>query len=86
MFFPSQISITAIPQAKWNTQYIQPELLCRMYNNSCISANYQVPSDAIQLIAFSRRTQDKVVATVLMIKDNVHFLIMPNSFDLSVVA
>ena len=55
-----QISITVIPLAKWNIQYIQPAFHCRMYNKSCVSTSYDIPPDAIQLAAFSRRIQDKV--------------------------
>ena len=31
-----------------------------MYNKSCLSTTYDIPPDAIQLAAFSRRIQDKV--------------------------
>lgn len=57
----AMISITVIPLAKWNIQYIQPTFQCRMYNKSCVSTTYDIPPDAIQLAAFSRRIQDKMI-------------------------
>ena len=69
MFF-FQISITAIPLAKWNIQYIKPTFQCRMYNKSCVSTTYDIPPDAIQLASFSRRIQDKVLLqTTIKIKN-----------------
>ncbi|KAJ7326565.1 Laminin subunit [Desmophyllum pertusum] len=58
----NESSITVIPQAKWNAQYVQPQLLCRIFNESCISSTYQIPADAIQLVAFSRRSKDKMTS------------------------
>ena len=55
-----QSSVTVIPQAKWNTQYVKPELLCKIFNKSCISSTYPIPADSIQLAAFSRRSKDRV--------------------------
>lgn len=55
-------SVTVIPQAKWNIQYIEPRLLCRMVNKTCFPATYPIPENAFQLVAFSHRTKDKMTS------------------------
>ncbi|KAL9980332.1 hypothetical protein ACROYT_G008904 [Oculina patagonica] len=37
-------------------------MLCRTFNKSCISSAYEIPTDAIQLVAFSRRDKDKMTS------------------------
>nr|XP_058972202.1 laminin subunit alpha-like isoform X2 [Pocillopora verrucosa] len=55
-------SVTVIPQAKWNIQYIEPRLLCRMVNKTCFPATYPIPENAFQLVAFSHWTKDKMTS------------------------